>query len=297
MENPNRNILVPLDFNEQSLNALEMAIPFAKISQSEIKLLYVAQDKGMLSKLFSSDSNDVFCQEVLTQLKNIATETTAKYGIPVSYYLEKDSSIHKKIVDFSIIHQSDIIVMGKGSTFTDEDKKQPMVGSNTSRIIRYSKIPVITTERGPHNHECKNILVPLDLTTESRQKVAWAIKLAHLFHSDITVFSALWSVNDPEIINHLNLQIKSVEAFIRKQGIQCSTELFVDKEGSSGLVPILLNYIDNHSEIDMVMIMTQQELNFSEYFLGSHASELIRKSKIPVMSIIPRDTGEIVLGL
>jgi hypothetical protein len=45
------------------------------------------------------------------------------------------------------------------------------------------------------------------------------------------------------------------------------------------------------------MIMTQQEMNFSEYFVGSHASEMIRKAQVPVMSVIPRDMGEIVLGM
>jgi hypothetical protein len=41
------------------------------------------------------------------------------------------------------------------------------------------------------------------------------------------------------------------------------------------------------------MIMTQQEINFTDLFIGSAAQEVINNSDIPVCSIIPtvrRDT-------
>jgi hypothetical protein len=40
------------------------------------------------------------------------------------------------------------------------------------------------------------------------------------------------------------------------------------------------------------MIMTQQEVGWVEFFVGSHANEFIRRSEVPIMSIVPKDTGE-----
>ena len=37
------------------------------------------------------------------------------------------------------------------------------------------------------------------------------------------------------------------------------------------------------------MVMTQQEVGWVEFFVGSTAGELIRTTDIPVMSIVPSD--------
>lgn len=297
MENKERNILVPIDFSEQSLNALEMAIPFAKLSKAHIIILYVNQDKGMLSKFFSTDSNLKFEEEVKVQLKNLADETSSKYGISVVSDFVNGSSIHGKIVEFAEFKHSEMIVMGKGNIVPDTKDPYPMLGSNTSRVIRYATCPVITTGKPPKNHDCKQILLPLDLTKETRQKVTWAIKLARLFNSEVKVVSALWDTNDQEIEQQLILQLRQVEAFIKKNGINCTANIVKATPDAKSLVPIIMKFVEDEGDIDLIMIMTQQEMNFSEYFLGSHASELIRKASVPVMSIIPRDMGEIVLGL
>lgn len=297
METTNKNILVPLDFSEQSIYALDLAIPFAKKIDAEIILLYVDQDKGMLSKFFSSETNDKFEEEVQKQMNDLAEMKMKSHAVKIRTWISRASSIHGKIVEYAEEHHSEMIVMGKGVMFSDAAEKNPMLGSNTSRVIRYSKCPVITTGRPVENHDCKKIMLPLDLTKETRQKVTWAIKLAKLFGSEIQVVSAFWSTSDIDIEQQLIHQLRQVESFISKQGIKCTANLVKESEDAKSLVPIMMKYIDEQKDIDLIMTMTQQEMNFTEYFLGSHASELIRKSNIPVMSIIPRDMGEIVIGL
>jgi nucleotide-binding universal stress UspA family protein len=47
---------------------------------------------------------------------------------------------------------------------------------------------------------------------------------------------------------------------------------------------------------DLVMIMTQQEKDIKEFFIGSHAREVINLSDIPVLSVQPsvKDRIEII---
>jgi len=54
------------------------------------------------------------------------------------------------------------------------------------------------------------------------------------------------------------------------------------------LVPAILDYAVKQEDIDLILILTQQEIGIVEYFVGSHAQEFIRLSPIPVMSIIPK---------
>ena len=43
------------------------------------------------------------------------------------------------------------------------------------------------------------------------------------------------------------------------------------------------------------MIMTQQELDFTEYFIGSTAQEIINNSELPVLSLTPEEEGVSIL--
>jgi len=120
--------------------------------------------------------------------------------------------------------------------------------------------------------------------------------MANKFDAKIKVVSAFGSSTNKEKREQLQNQIKQVETFIKKQGIECSSALAESTAEAKTMVPRILKHASDEGDIDLIIIMTQQELEFSEYFIGSHASELIRKSVVPVMSVIPKETGEIIIG-
>jgi nucleotide-binding universal stress UspA family protein len=184
--------------------------------------------------------------------------------------------------------------MGKGSLVIDDEEK-PSIGSITSRILRTSKIPVITIGGKKLRLGFKNILLPLDLTKETRQKVSWAIQFAKLFNAEIQVVSSIWE-NKDFVVTQINSQMKQVVSFISKQGVKVKGEIIRPKDGDTNLRSILNKYIKEHDEIDLAIIMTQQEDDFTHLFVGSSATSFISESKIPVMSIVPRKLDDIVVG-
>ncbi len=54
-------LLVPVDFNEQSLVALQQSYNLARLLQYDILLLYVQEEKDFLNSLFSSDQKKANC--------------------------------------------------------------------------------------------------------------------------------------------------------------------------------------------------------------------------------------------
>lgn len=290
MEFKIKNILVPFDFGEQSFGALNQAISIAMHMDRQIVLFYVHQEKGVLTSLFSSEQYELFDKAVLEKMEVLAKEKSDLHNLEIIAHLVHNNSIHSAIVDFADNFNSDLIVMGRG-----EQKEQSIIGSNTSRVLRTSKTPVLTVCKNceiPDKY--RSILLPLDLSKETRQKVNWGIILAKIFNAKIKVVSGLWSKGNENIINQLNAQMAQVEKFISKQGIECTTELIDATEDAKSYIPIILKYAEEQGDIDIILIMTQQENSFTEFFVGSSASELIRKSKVPVMSIIPRPTGQII---
>jgi nucleotide-binding universal stress UspA family protein len=180
--------------------------------------------------------------------------------------------------------------MGTHSSEAGEEETA-RIGANSSRVIRSAKCPVITINGKHHYNGCRNILLPLDLSKETRQKVTLAVELAKLFGSGIRVVSALWSKNDPEIIQKLTQQLNQVINFIAEAGIESTAEIIESRDGERTLVPTILSYAKQQGDIDLVVIMTQQEIGFVEFFVGSHAQEFLRLSEIPVLSVVPKELG------
>ena len=70
------------------------------------------------------------------------------------------------------------------------------------------------------------------------------------------------------------------------RGVECTAEIIKGIKGEETLSENILEY-SLKVEGDLIMIMTQQEVDFTQYFIGSSAQEMINHSKIPVLSIRP----------
>jgi nucleotide-binding universal stress UspA family protein len=71
-----------------------------------------------------------------------------------------------------------------------------------------------------------------------------------------------------------------------EQGVECSAEIVRDTKGGQSLADSIVDY-SNKCKGDLIMVMTQQEQDFTDFFIGSSAQGLINESDIPVLSIIP----------
>ena len=112
------------------------------------------------------------------------------------------------------------------------------------------------------------------------------IKLAKLFDAQINVASIILSDKN-EVLSKLEEQINEVKEVIEKENIKCETALIPIEKGKKKLVSALLDYAEDIAA-DLILIMTQQENDFKELFIGSKAQAIINKSEVPVMSVLPQ---------
>ncbi len=280
------NILIPVDFNEVSLIAIEQSYNLARLLNLSLVLLYVHEEPNFIRGLFSDDEFKKRKDLILSRLDDLAKKAEQDGGITTKTMVV-EGRVYDEINRMAAQLHSKFIVMGTRGAL--EEKK--MVGANTSRIIRSAPCPVITIN-SKHNHKgCRSILLPLDLTQETRQKVTKAIEIALLFNAEVKVMSALWSKHNEVIHNQLLRQLKQAQDFITAAGVKCSAELVESTGSEKSLVPIILRYAKEQGDIDLIIIMTQQEMAIVEFFLSSSAQEVIRTSEIPVMSVVPKELG------
>jgi nucleotide-binding universal stress UspA family protein len=283
-------ILVPVDFEPQSLIALEQSYNLARLLPANIVLLYVYDPPAGIKSLFSASHDEEVMKKLQEKLAELSSKVRAETGLQVTTILET-GRVYSKILEEADKIQAQFIIMGTHSQPEPSDGSIGVMGANSSRVLRSAKCPVITINAKHHFDGCRNIMLPLDLTTESRQKVNWAIRIAKIYGAGIKVVSGVWSKNDPSIYSKLKFLAQQVKPFIEKEGIRFSAEIIKDIESEKMLIPRLLDYAEKQGDIDLIMIMTQQEVGVIELFVGSRAQDFVRRSPIPVMSIAPKELG------
>lgn len=272
-------IIVPIDFSEQSMIALKQSYNLAKIYQAEIVLIYVFEELNPMMKMFFSETKGLK-EAVEKNLTTLAEDTAKETGLVVSTHISK-GSVHAKIVKAAKKLNAKMIIMG-----TRGGNKSKFIGSNALRVVKTAPCPVITIKGKVHKKGCESILLPLDLTKATTDKVNIGIKMAKLFNAEIDVVSIILKDRN-EIHAKLEQQINEVKLKIEQENINCKTALITIEKEENTLAEALLNYAENKN-VDLIVIMTQQESNFKELFIGSKAQAIINHSEIPVLSVLPQ---------
>ena len=279
-------ILIPIGFSDQSMIALGQAFNLAKIKKSEIILLSVIEEPNMIESLFLDDRTHELQQKVNDKLVEVGKEYAEKYDIHVETMVAK-GRVYEKIIDVAEMVNADLIVMGTNGTPKGVMKK--VIGSNAERVVRLAHCPVITIKGKDHKNGCENIILPLDLEKQTKEKVTLAIEYARYWNATIRVVSVLLR-DKQEIKDQLVRNLNQVEKFISDANLACSAELLEGEKGK-GLASTILDY-EKKFESDLILIMTRQEDIFYNK-LGTAAREIIYQSEIPVMSIKPHDREDV----
>ena len=271
MSNPTSSILVPIDSTEQTIIALSQTYNLARLTNSKIVLLSV--DEG----------NPPFVQK---QLDELAKETSAKAGVAVETMVRK-GNVYEEINKVADVLNPLFVMIGLSSKIT----LGKIIGKNAFKMVRESKHPVITIRGKVHRDGCKTILLPLDLTKETREKVTKAIELAKIFNADIRVISILTQTNE-EAENKLISYSNQVWKYIKDEGVRCTIKTLRGND-----IPQMILDYGHEVEADLILVMTKAELSMKEFFIGTVAQRLINESDIPVLSYRPmerKDTTKFV---
>lgn len=254
------SILVPIDSTEQTLVALGQSYNLARLTNSKIVLLSIDEGHPPVQK----------------KLDELAKEASAKSGQPVETMVRK-GNVYEEINKVADVLNPLFIIIGLTSKIT----LGKIIGKNAFKMVRESNHPVITIRGKEHRDGCKTILLPLDLTKETREKVNKAIDLAKLFNAEIRVISILTNF-DEESENKLISYSNQVWKYIKDQGVKCTIKTLRGKD----IAQMVLDY-GHEVSADLIMIMSKAELNMKEFFIGTVAQRIINDSDIPVLSYRP----------
>lgn len=281
-----KRILVPTDFSKTGMLAIEHAAYMAKICKARLYILHVIElfeyaNSVYEPEVFVKDLESV--QDVATEkIERISAQIETEYNIKTYPLLGSGKAIIG-IAETAKENDIDIIIMG---THGAKGLEEVILDSNAHKVVGVSPCPVITLQEGAANVQFTDIVMPIDNTVHSRQKVDYAIKLASYYGAKIHLLGLLDSKDEITEADkrRFNIKIDGVENILK----QTDTPYIRKIVEGHNLATEAMKYSDEVGA-DLLIIMADHESNVSGSFLASLVKQIVNHSAIPVMSIKPEE--------
>jgi nucleotide-binding universal stress UspA family protein len=283
MTSSNFNLLIPTDFSEQSVQAIKYAHVISKNIKTSLHFVYVieASDQNYRN---NPEQHDEFIKKNITlKLETILSNVYESEEISDYKLFIERGKVYDRILETAALVNAKLLIMGCNSA---GDYKNRFLGSNALRIMRSCPVPVLSSNQHSQLSKFKNIILPIDLSKEAKDKLNKAIALAKLDSSIILNIVTVVFDADEFLINRLGQQLVKVKSIIEKNKVKYTAEIIKSSIGYESLGEIIADYA-RKIEGDVIMLMTQQEISHTPYFVSSLAQEVINISEVPVITIAP----------
>jgi nucleotide-binding universal stress UspA family protein len=283
MTSSNFNILIPTDFSEQSIQAFKYAQLISKSIKTTIQFIYVIEGVEQNNTGNSEDQAALINKNIRTKFKAFIGNADASVEIDtINLFIEK-GKVYERILEKSASIKANLLIMGCNSA---GDRENRFLGSNALRIMRSCQVPVLSSNQHSQLSNFKNIILPIDLTKETKDKLSKAIALAKLDETIVLNIVNVVFDADEYLINRLGQQLLKVKNIIENSNVKFTAEIIKSTMGYESLGEIIADY-SRKIEGDVIMLMSQQEISHTPYFVSSLAQEIINISEVPVMTIAP----------
>ena len=262
-------ILVPVDFTPVAINAVNHAVAVGKAFESEIHLLHIVAKKSEFS-------------EARARLNAFEKEHLADYS-GSSIATVRIGNLFDDIDDVSVEMDANLVIMGthglKGMQF--------ITGGRALKILRECSVPfVITQSRPVRDTGYDDIVVPLDLHQDTKQKLSIVAEMASYFKGRVHMISPAES--DEFLQNQLRRNVEFAADYFEERGIEYTTK--ISEHDSGAFVKDVIRYAAS-IEADLISIMNFHERSLMGILGNSYEQQIItNEAEIPVLVLNPFET-------
>lgn len=273
-----KNFIVPIDFSEDSLKGLDLAVLFSTRLSVNIQMVYVQKKTA---EHFPSAIREEY-NKSKDAFEKIVKDYTPLLGngSKLRYIIKKGPKVYEEVVNQAESYKESLIA---ASTHGASGFEEFFIGSNAFKIISATTRPVIAIRKGDVPKDIKKIVLPIDVMPETRQKVPLTAEIASIFGSEIHVIEVASSRSN-KIHRRLNAYSKQVSNYLKGQNIP-----IVNKTIFGDNVADLTVEYANSINADMISIITEQKSSITTLILGNYAQQVLNKATVPVLNITPRE--------
>lgn len=274
-----KTIIVGTDFSKGSYVALELAVDIAKKIHADIQLIWVCREK----MLYTDDQNNYVRNLATQKMDDLCEKYQAQLEGTTITPMIMQGKVAPMLAAQAEKANATMIVIGTNGASGFE---KYWMGSTAVRIVQEATCPVLSIREGFNFHKSlERILVPLNMSTNSRQKLPVAVKMAKAFNAHIHLLGQYENNSQAQTVG---IYMKQAETFLQKQNVTYTSETMLAKN----LPEEALAYADTINA-DLIVISTEQEQVLSSLFIGTNAQQFVHHSLIPILSVHPADINSL----
>ena len=272
-----KRILVPIDFSKEAENAARVAAHIARKTDSEIYLVHMLELP--VTTVDPAEMNAISSEPQIIYFMKLAHEKFEKFiALPFFKGLKVVESVQFQHAFSGIIAESeksniDLIVMGSQGA---SGLQEMFIGSNTEKVVRRSKIPVLVIKKEVDQFEVNDMVFASDFNKESKTTFQRVADFANLFDAKL----------------HL-LYINTIHNFNTTKNIEKRIADFMKDFDFSNYTTMIYNDISIEKGIlsyardidaDLIALNTHGRSGLSQLFNGSIGQELANHALRPVIT-------------
>ncbi|WP_135823805.1 universal stress protein [Halorussus ruber] len=289
------NILFPTDGSEPAESVLDYVLQIAAEHEATLHILNVADTSRDGLTQIRGDVIDVLEQEG-QRIVDEATQRATERGIAVVPEIRQGDP-YTSIVEYSQQSSVGLIVM---PTHGRRGLKRSLIGSVTERVINTAEVPVVAVNpdrERPLAYPCQHVLVPTDGSRGAELALTNGIAVANATGATLHVLHVVETGNlGPDA------QLVLKEEELAERANEIVTDAIETAEAGSldaiesdieHGVPSqeIRSYMEEHA-IDLAVLGTHGETDFSRYVMGGVSAKLVRTSPVPVMWVREPESNE-----
>lgn len=288
------DVLVPTDGSPEIEAAIARAVDIARIDESKIHALYVA-DSGA-EPVGGESQAETTLRQALVERGNDATEAVRDYAR--EYDVEVGTEVlegvpYRTILEYSRRADIDLIVMGTRGRTVVEDRR---LGSTTERVAVVSEIPVLSvpSAAGATVPESRyrlvdSVVIPTDGSDPAERAAEQGIQFAERYGADVYVIyvvdTTAYDFEDtPRSIVGLLKEggqnaVDQIATMARDRNVQTTTDVLRGVPEAE-----ILEYAGG-VDADLIAMGTRGRGATPDQVLGSITGRILRRSSVPVLTV------------
>lgn len=274
-------VLVPIGFSNYSDLLLDYAADLCKRINGELHVIHGLEIQNSLKDLCKNNQLNDFIEILKSKLIDIEAKVKKDHNLHVvSNVIE--GPVYESVLNYIDDQKINWLVIGANGSAAKKD----FIGANTLRILREAQCPSISLKGDCVKTSFNNIVIPLDLTNEVNELLRRISSIAKSFPEVTLRFVSVTTSNDEFVINRMTRHMGYLKQTIIDDGFKASSEIITGVKSKAEIPDTIIDYV-RKVKGDLVMIMTQKEVDPVKYFIGSVAQQLINQDEYPVVTIVP----------
>lgn len=295
-----RRILVPTDFSDCSIPALDHAVKLAQDHHAEVHLFHtiVLHDQDHLDTGAAFPDSSKLAAILADYSQNrldALVRDHSRPGMVFSKNHRRGISAASPIIEYATQENIDLIVMG---THGRRGIRKMFLGSVASEVIRLAPCSVLTVrDKGERTavHDLGRILAPVDFSDQGKEALKVALELSRGWEAEVDLLHVLGEVLHPAFYEMGAVRLTDLQPDILEKA-KSELEGYVQKVADCQDLSVSYHSQEGHAareivrfsrdrKCDLIVMATHGHTDKRHFLIGGTAEKVISRAECPVLSI------------